>query len=56
MWSRPEVIDQTAYALGFASKVLDEYNELFNIPYPMSKLDLVAIPDFAAGTVLCFFF
>jgi len=28
---------------------MEYYEVLFEIPFPMKKLDLVAIPDFAAG-------
>ncbi len=35
----------------FAADVLDYYDELFQTPYPLPKLDLVAIPDFDAGAM-----
>ncbi len=35
----------------FAADVLDYYDDLFETPYPLPKLDLVAIPDFDAGAM-----
>jgi hypothetical protein len=32
-------------------KALDFYNNYFGIPYPLPKMDLLAIPDFAAGAM-----
>ena len=34
-----------------AVKSLDYYEDLFQIPYPLKKLDQVAIPDFEAGAM-----
>lgn len=38
-------------ALDIARTILPAYERLFGIPYPLPKLDLVAIPDFAAGAM-----
>lgn len=32
-------------------QALDFYAEYFQIPYPLPKLDMVAIPEFAAGAM-----
>jgi aminopeptidase N len=39
---------QGEYALGVMDKVLPYYNEYFGINYPLSKLDLIAVPNFEA--------
>ncbi|MCL1839936.1 M1 family metallopeptidase [Candidatus Saccharibacteria bacterium] len=39
------------YATEFAAKSLDFYDDLFQTPYPLPKLDQVAIPDFEAGAM-----
>nr|XP_022330971.1 endoplasmic reticulum aminopeptidase 1-like [Crassostrea virginica] len=44
-------ISQAHYALHVAVTVLDSYNKLFGIPYPLPKQDLVAIPDFSSGAM-----
>uniref|UniRef100_A0AC35UHB4 Peptidase_M1 domain-containing protein n=1 Tax=Rhabditophanes sp. KR3021 TaxID=114890 RepID=A0AC35UHB4_9BILA len=46
VWSRPEAIHQTKYALETGIKVIEFYEEYFDEPFPMSKICMVAIPDF----------
>jgi tricorn protease interacting factor F2/3 len=38
-------------ALEFTKKFLKDYEKYFGIKYPLPKLDLIAIPDFAAGAM-----
>ena len=40
-----------AYALSIAEKLLPEYERYYGIPYPLPKLDLVAVPEFWAGAM-----
>ena len=39
------------YALSVAEKLLPEYERYYGIPYPLPKLDLVAVPEFWAGAM-----
>lgn len=39
------------YALDLGKKLLSAYEKYFGIRYPLPKLDLIAIPDFAAGAM-----
>ena len=45
VWSRPGTEEQTRYAISIASKVLEYFEEFFQIPYPLQKHDMIAIPD-----------
>ena len=47
----PDKVALTAYGLDIAKYVLHYYNNYFGIPYPLKKLDLIAIPDFEAGAM-----
>uniref|UniRef100_H3DD78 Leucyl/cystinyl aminopeptidase n=1 Tax=Tetraodon nigroviridis TaxID=99883 RepID=H3DD78_TETNG len=51
VYSVPEKKNHTDYALATAAKLLEFYNNFFEIKYPLAKLDLVAIPDFLAGAM-----
>ncbi len=39
------------YALQLGKKLLRAYENYFGIKYPLPKLDLIAVPDFAAGAM-----
>ena len=47
----PDKVALTPYALDVAEHVLHYYNNYFGIPYPLKKLDLIALPDFEAGAM-----
>ena len=49
--STPDKVKLTHFALAEAEKTLHYYNDYFGIPYPMPKLDMIAIPDFEAGAM-----
>ncbi len=38
-------------ALDWAKEILTFYNRYFSIKYPFGKLDMIAVPDFAAGAM-----
>ncbi|XP_041083380.1 leucyl-cystinyl aminopeptidase isoform X2 [Polyodon spathula] len=51
VYAVPDKLDQVNHALETAIKLLDFYNCYFQMPYPLQKLDLVAIPDFQDGAM-----
>jgi puromycin-sensitive aminopeptidase len=51
VWTTPGKKEQGRFALDVACRLLAFYHGYFGIPYPLPKLDLIAIPDFAAGAM-----
>ena len=49
--STPDKKGQTALALEAAAEVLRYYDRYYGVKYPFKKLDIVAVPDFAAGAM-----
>ena len=49
--STPDKVGMTSYGVDVAKYVLHFYNNYFGIPYPLKKLDLIALPDFEAGAM-----
>jgi aminopeptidase N/puromycin-sensitive aminopeptidase len=47
----PDKVALTPYSVDVAKYVLHYYDTYFGIPYPLKKLDLIAIPDFEAGAM-----
>ncbi|MGM0404283.1 MAG: M1 family metallopeptidase [Thermodesulfobacteriota bacterium] len=47
----PEMESQVRYGLAFARKALYYCENYYRIPYPLPKIDLVAVPDFAFGAM-----
>ncbi|XP_031845026.2 glutamyl aminopeptidase [Nomia melanderi] len=48
---RPMYKNKTKFALDVAIRVMEYYLTVFDVDYPMPKLDLVGIPDFNAGAM-----
>jgi tricorn protease interacting factor F2/3 len=46
-----EKLEGAKFALENCKKFLSYLEEYFNVPYPLKKLDLIAIPDFSAGAM-----
>ena len=51
VWATSGKEEQGLYALETSIKLLDYFNDYFGIPFPLPKLDHLAIPDFAAGAM-----
>jgi aminopeptidase N len=49
--STPDKRGLTAFALEAAEQQVRFYNEYFGIRYPFGKIDIIAVPDFAAGAM-----
>jgi puromycin-sensitive aminopeptidase len=43
--------EQGRFALEVAARALSFFQGYFDVPYPLPKMDLIAIPDFAAGAM-----
>ena len=48
---RPDRKDQLGFALQAAEFAMQYYNRYFTITYPFDKLDILGVPDFAAGAM-----
>lgn len=51
VFTTPGKKEQAKFALEVAKKIMSFYQEYFEIPYPLPVIDLIAIPDFAAGAM-----
>ena len=51
VYMTPGKKEQGRFALELGRKFLNFYENYFKIPYPLPKMDLIAIPDFAAGAM-----
>ncbi|KAH9043934.1 leucyl aminopeptidase [Lactarius pseudohatsudake] len=51
IYATPDMIGQAQYALDIKEKVLPLYEQVFNIEYPLPKLDTLVANDFDAGAM-----
>lgn len=49
--SLAQPVENLEFASSIATRVLDFYEGYFGVPYPLPKLDQVALPDFEAGAM-----
>eukprot|EP00854_Cymbomonas_tetramitiformis_P015073 gene15073-17814_t len=50
-WTPIGQSEQGRFALDTACKCLSFFGEYFDAPYPLPKMDMIAIPDFSAGAM-----
>ncbi|KAI8393668.1 aminopeptidase [Radiomyces spectabilis] len=51
VYALPGSVEQGRHALNVSIHALEYYAQIFGEPYPLRKMDLVAIPDFEAGAM-----
>jgi aminopeptidase N/puromycin-sensitive aminopeptidase len=51
VWATPGKKEMGNYALQVAEQCMHYFNNYFGIKYPFEKLDLIGLPDFAAGAM-----
>ena len=51
VWATPDKVRYGGWALENATGILDYLNDYYGIPYPLPKLDHIALSDFAAGAM-----
>lgn len=51
VYTLPGRSEQGRFALDVGKRSLEFYNNYFDTPYPLPKMDMIAIPDFAAGAM-----
>jgi len=51
VWCTEGKENLTSFALSSAAKFMAYYEDYFGVPYPIKKLDLIGVPDFAHGAM-----
>ncbi|XP_063596362.1 aminopeptidase N-like isoform X2 [Penaeus indicus] len=51
VWARKAAIEQANYALTTGPDILTFFEGYFDVPFPLPKQDMIAIPDFSAGAM-----
>ncbi len=50
-YATPDNVALTQHSLEVAVKSLEFFGDYFNTPYPLPKLDMIALPDFSSGAM-----
>lgn len=51
VWARPQAVHLAQYALDIGRKIIRFFEDYFEVPYPLEKTDMIAVPDFSAGAM-----
>lgn len=51
VYTLPGMAERGRFALSCGKRCLDYYDDYFNIPYPLPKLDMIVVTEFAAGAM-----
>ncbi|KAG0040333.1 hypothetical protein BGZ82_003638 [Podila clonocystis] len=51
VYTLPGLVEQGRFALEITPKILEYFTKIFGAPYPLTKLDQIAVPDFDAGAM-----
>lgn len=50
-WAKKSALEQATYSSLIGPPILDHFAEYFNQPYPLPKLDMIAVSGFPAGAM-----
>ena len=50
-YATPDNVESTRHSLNVAVKSLEFFGDYFKTPYPLPKLDMIALPDFSSGAM-----
>jgi aminopeptidase N len=50
-YATPEQVELTSFGLDVAVRALEFFTDYFGVPYPLKKLDMLALPDFSSGAM-----
>ncbi|KAF9378269.1 hypothetical protein CPB97_009671 [Podila verticillata] len=51
VYTLPGLVEQGRFALEITPKILEYFTKIFGTPYPLTKLDHIAVPDFDASAM-----
>eukprot|EP01027_Heterolobosea_sp_BB2_P001403 GEZU01002139.1.p1 GENE.GEZU01002139.1~~GEZU01002139.1.p1 ORF type:complete len:564 (-),score=107.25 GEZU01002139.1:389-2080(-) len=51
VWARPGIANQGLTALNAGARIVSYFAQYFGAPYPLPKVDMIAIPDFTSGAM-----